>query len=251
MGGVRLSNNTGAGNLLWDLGSVSIFNNLVGTSAGAVVNVNTGMFISGGSGASGINGIGNLGADLTAQFGASWATLNDTTSWNAGKLATLFGFVGVGTGNTVFVSNTSLTSWANITSGQGGGVKSAVDTMGLAGYDGQISTANSNFTVSQTGTGSDTWNGHVYNQQPADFTLFSSVPGAQGQQFDGNLNQTFYLDKLVPGAAGVTLGFFTINSSGNITYTVVPEPATYQMLALGALGLTGLLILRRRRAARA
>ena len=61
--GFRQTAGSGSGSdLLSNLGNVSVFNSLASSNPGAVINVNTGNFISGGSGASGINGIGNLGA---------------------------------------------------------------------------------------------------------------------------------------------------------------------------------------------
>jgi len=69
---------------------------------------------------------------------------------------------------------------------------------------------------------------------------------------EGNTNTVMAFDYVQAGATnGVQQGLFAWNSDGTVTFTVIPEPGTYQFMALGALGLVGLNILRRRRAVRA
>ena len=261
--GVRYTDSSvSAGNnsLLTDLGQISIFNNLVNTNPGAVIDLTTGNFISGGSGASGLNGIGNFGADLSSAFGSGWATATDSGhgsgTWNTGNLAVLFGGIGgVSSGfptqNTVYVTNTATTYPAAFSNGSLGNARSDYSTLGSSGYSGNTSTANSNFTLLQTGSGTNTYQGHTFqvNGNAADFQQFPS--SATPPSFEGPVGTTLSLDKIMPNTTGTELGFFTILANGTFTYTVVPEPSTYSMLALGALGLGGLTILRRRRAARA
>jgi hypothetical protein len=72
---------------------------------------------------------------------------------------------------------------------------------------------------------------------------------------EGSTNTSLAFDSIptatAQGQLGTQLGFFSWASNGNLTFTVIPEPSTYSMMGLGALGLLGLMILRRRRSARA
>jgi hypothetical protein len=73
---------------------------------------------------------------------------------------------------------------------------------------------------------------------------------------EGNTSTVLAFDQIPQGSTnpGTKLGTFTWNSDGTVVWngaTAVPEPSTYAMMGLGTLGLVGLMILRRRRAARA
>lgn len=236
--------------LLTDLGAAATFVNLVSAHPGAVISINTGLFISGGSGASGINGIGGLGADLTSIFGASWFSATDTgNDWNNGQPLIRWGALGyTAGGNTSIVGNNSITPYHPFTNAQNQGVKTQLDTLGGSSYDFNTSTANSNFNIVESGnSATGTWQGHTY-QVNGNTNNFGAYPLG----FEATPSQRLYLDEEIGAAAnGIELGYFSLDSGGNLTYTVVPEPSTYSMMALGGFGLVGLTILRRRRATRA
>ena len=247
--GFRETNNTN-NDLFTNLGAVSTFDSLQLSNPGAVINVNTGNYVSGGSGASGINGIGGLGADLTSLYGtSSWSALTDSTTWNSGNRSVLFSAIGVN-GSTVYVTNTSATPYTPSSAGSQNGVHTAVNTLGNGSYDGNTSTDNSNFNVLAGGAYSaNTFHGASANAPGSDFTLYpsSAAPGSNAS-FEGPQNLTLYLDREVAGAAsGIELGFFSLDNAGDLTFTVaaVPEPATWASAILVVLALVGVTAKRR------
>lgn len=252
--GFRQTAGSNSGNdLLTNLGAVSVFDSLAASHPGAVINVNTGNFISGGSGASGINGIGGLGADLASLWGANWATVLDagSTSWNNGHPSVLWGAIGTN-GSTVYVTNSSSTPYTPSSSGTQNGVKSAVDTLGSNSYDFNTSTANSNFNINESGT-SNTWQGNMFRvgNNNANFGLYpSSTSPATNPSMEAPQGIPVYLDKQIAAAAnGTVLGFFNLSSSGNLTYTVaaIPEPNTWSLLAVGGVLVVLAAVAKRRR----
>src|SRR5262249_43465737 len=87
-----------------------------------------------------------------------------------------------------------------------------------------------------------------YNPGTTSFETFNP-------HIEGNSSAVLSFDYVPAGStnAGTTLGTFTWLSSGDVVWTgtAVPEPETYRLMALGAVGLVGLMILRRRRTVRA
>lgn len=78
-------------------------------------------------------------------------------------------------------------------------------------------------------------------------------PTVEGNFGEGTAGVHLDLIQLVPGSGpGVDLGYFTLSADGStLFFTPVPEPSTYAMMGLGMIGLTGLVILKRRRQVRA
>jgi hypothetical protein len=66
----------------------------------------------------------------------------------------------------------------------------------------------------------------------ADFTIYpSSTSPAIQASMEAPQSSVMYLDKEVAGGAASVLGFFSLDSAGDLTFTVesaaVPEPATW------------------------
>ena len=236
--GFRQSNNS-SNDLLTNLGAVSTFDSLLSLHPGAVISVNTGSFLSGGSGASGINGIGGLGADLASIWGPNWFSLTDSTTWNSGNKSILFGAIG-SSGSTIYVTNSSVTPYTPSASGSQNGAATAVNNLGNASYDGNTSTDNSNFNILSGGAYAANTFRSGSSGPNADFTLYPSSPApSTNPSFEVPQGLRLNLDReIAGGTSGTLLGFFSLDTSGNLTYTVataVPEPGTSALVVGGAI----------------
>jgi len=141
-----------------------------------------------------------------------------------------------------------------------GFVAAQMDTA-IGGLNGTTSTVNSNFAalipdsgnsydanISGLGTFTRPW-------QATSFSLmtFANVENNTAIPPGGFVSSDLYelLPTISGTANGVKLGTFELFGDGTLEFiSVIPEPSTYRMLALGGTILCGLMILRRRRSAR-
>ncbi|MGA3169509.1 MAG: PEP-CTERM sorting domain-containing protein [Chthoniobacteraceae bacterium] len=180
----------------------------------------------------------SLNADLTANFGAGWNS-NSLLFWG------LAGAVG----NTVFLSQDSANSnipqrqtlnGADTTSGD-------INNTLLASLKESPSTTNSTEAASILTSAAGSWDSFTPATEAFD-TGFNIEQAGD----DTATDSTLILWELAAngrngGGNGVDIGSFTLNNSGDLTFTpaVVPEPSTWLSLISGALFL-GLFQLRRR-----
>lgn len=191
-----------------------------------------------GAGASPINlSLGNLGADLVAQFGAGWADRTDLT-WS------VFG-ASTGASPILYASSIESTPWPVLSDPTDRLTVRGAITSVTGNFDTLDATANSTVAALQTnGSGAE----HYKFQVTAGSTDFSNVSGwtnIEGTFGPGSEALNLFR---VTGSAGTTgnLGQFTISSTGVVTFTgvaAVPEPSKAVFAMLGA----GALFLRRRR----
>lgn len=214
----------------------------------------------------------NINAELTAAFGAGWAT-------NVNLYAGLSGVLSNSTGNTVTNGDPSRTLYVSKS-------RTAIGTLGTANSsgwsintDGAMTTAangmiaqnnilESTYTtqaaVSPTGTsGIDNANPFSGAVQGTAFGAFAGGVQQQGSAssfgtFGVVTNTEFALDlyRMVAktGLAGQVAGnlrsgtyegTITLDNSGNVSFQAIPEPSTYALMGLGAL-VIGYVVRRRR-----
>lgn len=197
--------------------------------------------------------LGNLGADLVAQFGATWYDRTDLT-WsvfgaNTGVNTILYGSRAQTTFGTDAVGWPVLTDVTDRNT-----VRGAIQSV-QNNFDTLEATANSTVAALQTnGSGAE-----KYSQQvTGGSTDFSGV--SQWTNIEGNFGPGEEALNLfrVTGVAGTTqnLGKFTISTSGQVTFNgtnvniagAVPEPSK---ALFGMMGSAALLLRRRRPSAKA
>ena len=197
---------------------------------------------------------GTLNADLTTQFGGSWDATS-TTFWGA------FGSYQPG-GTSIYVSrartlaspNTPATAWTPITnsSGDRGIVDTAISAV-RGGFVNNLTTtaatvANSGFQSGATGTGKYY---PAVNASP-DFSSVGTWTSIEGSFATApKALDLFVLNNTGANGSTTRLGAFTIDGSagvnrGVVTFTAVPEPSTYMLMALA--GTIFMVFIRRRRA---
>lgn len=193
--------------------------------------------------------LGNVGADLTAVFGANWFT-NGNTVFSVFGTSKLAGQIAGDPANTLYTTNpaydgTPGTLFARGSNSSQGGTATAMTNAANA-FAGNTSTANSPFGLIQSNSA---FNSYASFQSGGSFGRFQ--PTAELA-----INGAGYLQRIVSTAAGNqpgqgVYGFFSFAGDGSVTYTaLVPEPSTYALL--GAAGaVAGAVALRRRKAAQA
>ncbi len=190
-----------------------------------------------------LGSIGNVGLDLVATFGSNWNTRGDV-SWG------VFGVFN-SVNSSVFASREQSTPglssvpWTALDADGRNTTASAITSVleGTNGFKGRQSTLNSTVAVIQPNTGeASSYNKQVATGGTNDFGSFSEWSSIEGD-FGGGAAGTA-LDLYRIAATGVTNpGFFTIDNSGLVSFTAIPEPSA---ALIGAAGLT-LLITNRRR----
>jgi hypothetical protein len=125
----------------------------------------------------------------------------------------------------------------------------SIDAVGTT-YSGNTIAAGTTSAITQSASAANSWASY----QPGGANYAGSFQ-TWNPTNEGSTNTVLAFDSIPTATAqsqlGTTLGTFSWASNGLVTFTVVPEPSTYSMMGLGALALVGLMILRRRRAARA
>jgi hypothetical protein len=184
----------------------------------------------------------NLGTDLanaTNGFGSGWYTGTGTT--------VLWSVVGGDNGNnTLWASNTSNLAtkrWLRDTDNNQLNVSSSIDSVGSGFNSGSSETngsvANSAYQVVASTpsayatymtppTGANTTTGHYFSEWATSRSSMESTLN--------NTAQTLFLDYLPDRTAtnqpGASLGSFALDSTGNLTFSAVPEPSTWASLFL-------------------
>ena len=248
--GFRATGGTGGTtNVLFDIGSAAIFRDAT-----------TQLTLS----------IGNVGADLSAIFGASWNTRIDVdwsvsgTQFSAGNgfttnrnlIATRaqgFPIAPLGSSNSTPWNKATLSTQGGpaLKLQQLGGKFGAGTTGGISGTDQIESTNAPGFGLIQPSTQNNSFEefmaGGAQSTAGSSYAYFNG--GVEGNFGNGTSGAALDLYYMVPGSgAGTYEGTFTINDNATITFTPtgVPEPGTATILGLGC---AALLTKRRRQVA--
>jgi len=245
--GFENPNGTGAASdYVVDLGPASYF---IGLSAGTYNLTST-------------LSLGNIAADLSATFGSSWATNSATQGQNVqwgvvGDTGTVGGNTGVG-GTFGLPKDTIFLTVAEYTPGGG---STAPANSSASAQNGWLTSINQfETTVSTSGTTANSSKATVTSSSetnawstkiPTGFTTGLNVEQPTSGTYIGPTNSELDLYELVDsnatGAGTKLLGSFTLDSSGNLDFTAVPEPSTYAMLGMS--GIAILVLYRRRNSA--
>jgi len=189
--------------------------------------------------------LGNIGADLTAIYGANWDTRTDLSWGIAGAVTPALGSDG---NRTRYASAAEITpgtmadAWVRLSNSQSALATNGVSSLATAFVNNYSATANSTVAVIE-GT-SDVNNWVSFQSGGLSFGTYNpSIEGTVGTALDLFRMTT----SSTPNLTGTYEGTFSINNSGQVGFSLspAPEPSTYALIGLGA---AFVLILRRRKA---
>jgi hypothetical protein len=192
--------------------------------------------------------LGNIGSFMSTNFGSDWFTRQ--AIGQAGATAIQWAVIATDA-STNFTNDLWTTRDPGIrptpwTGGDQAVPSGAVDGVGTQYTHNTIAPGTTSAIVQQSGQ-PNTWT----SWQPGGPNSFGISWAFFNPTDEGNTNTVMAFDFVQPNQDGVQTGLFSWSSDGTVTFTVIPEPGTYRLMALGTLGLLGLMILRRRRVARA
>ena len=195
----------------------------------------------------------NLNTDLTAAFGSLWA--NNPTD-GTGVRWGVAGYTGT-TGETSPVSGLTVQSLFVTRARTNPSVQTSISatpsaigssstfsanfdsfTQGAGGgsYVNQNSTANSSVAYIGATAGSNNWGTRILSNGSFGLGSGKSIEQPSSGTFSGPTNSVLDL-WLSPGSdstlvtSNTYLGSFSLNNAGSVTFTAVPEPGTYMLLA--------------------
>ncbi len=199
--------------------------------------------------------LGNIGAYMSANWGSDWYTRQDTTgTLSPGATAVQWAVVATNTTNHALWSTrdpgVQSTPWdRQFDNGPG---QTSIASVG-ARYATETIASGTNNAVAQTASAGNSW--AQFQPAPPNGASYAGSFQMWNPTNEGSTSTALPFDSLpqatASGQAGTTLGFFSWAADGTVTFTVVPEPSTYAMCALGGVLLGALMFLRRRRAVRA
>lgn len=170
-----------------------------------------------------VTGLGNITADLVANYGANWHTRSDL-QWGIFAVRNGVSPVVYGSRGRAVV-NTIATAWPLLTSTNRGVVAGAITSVleEVGGYKGTESTANSAVAILQTNFGgAASYNFQVGTAGTSDFSSVSQWTNIEASFVAGPSGAVLDLFRISSAVSHV--GSFSISSAGIITFTA-PPPA--------------------------
>lgn len=211
--------------------------------------------------------VSNISLDLNTVFGSSWATNpsnNTGVQWGVAGFTGFSGtsavpgletrsvFVTRGRVNTAVQTNLTADGAVGDADGFAGAFNAFAQGTGGGSYINQESTANSSVAYIGAASNANNWGTQINSAAANSFGLGAgkNIQQPTSGSFRGPTNSV--LDLWLAPYAGSTLvtqntylGSFTLDNAGALTFTAVPEPGTYILLAIAGLFL---LVFRRRKA---